>query len=160
MNRLVVVMLGLLFLAGPAGAAAQEHAASALPVAVTPAIAAQPAPAISRQIRTAVEASQRPRVLPALYVGAAALQGYDAYSTLAAIERGGVEANPLMRSIVENPALFIGVKAGVAAGSIYAAERLWRTNRKIAAVALMVASNSFMTYVAVRNTATLNRIGQ
>jgi hypothetical protein len=40
---------------------------------------------------------KRPSMLPGLYATSAALQGYDAFSTLNALKNGGQEANPFMK---------------------------------------------------------------
>jgi len=98
----------------------------------------------------------RPRVLPALYAGSAGLQAFDAYSTLKGLSRGATEANPLMAGATGNPGVFIGIKAGVTAASILAAEQMWRNHHRVAAVALMAASNSFMAFVAAHNAAVLS----
>lgn len=93
----------------------------------------------------------RPAALPALYVASAALQGYDAYSTLTALKQGGLEANPLMKNIVKHPAAFVALKATVAATSIMAAERMWKNGNRLCAVGVMVASNVAMGFVAASN---------
>lgn len=99
----------------------------------------------------------RPAALPALYISYAALQGFDVYSTRQALARGAREANPLMEGAVGNTATFIAVKAGVGVATIMAAERLWKTN-KLAAIAVMVASNSVSAVVAARNARTLRQL--
>ena len=99
----------------------------------------------------------RPAILPALYASTVALQAYDVYSTKQALARGGRETNPLMQGVVGNSAAFIAVKAAVAAGTIVAAERLWKAN-KPAAIAVMVASNSVAAMVAARNARTLRQL--
>jgi hypothetical protein len=98
---------------------------------------------------------RRPTLLPALYATSAALQGYDAYSTLSALKNGAREANPLMKGIVKNPAAFVAMKAGVTTASIMAAERLWKGNHRMGAIGLMVASNVMMGMVAARNSQVL-----
>jgi hypothetical protein len=100
--------------------------------------------------------SRRPSILPALYGGSAALQAFDAYSTLKALNGGAVEANPLMKGATSNPAVFIGVKATVAAASILAAERLWHDHHRVAAIAMMAASNGIMAVVAAHNASVLS----
>ena len=99
----------------------------------------------------AVSTPRRPRGLPALYAGSALLQGYDAYSTLTVLKHGGVEANPVMRGVTTHPAAFIGLKAGVTAMSIMAAERMWKNNNRLGAVLTMTAMNSMMALVAAHN---------
>lgn len=156
-------LLGVL-LTAPVALAANDNGAatvsSAAGVAAVPSTAAvvtaalaeradpaAPAPfprAVSRSVR-------RPPTLPALYVGSALLQGYDAYSTLSVLKHGGAEVNPLMRGVTKSPAAFIGLKAGVTAMSIMAAERMWKNNNRLGAVLTMVATNGVMAYVAAHN---------
>jgi hypothetical protein len=95
--------------------------------------------------------AQRPAVLPALYVGSALLQAFDAYSTMKAINLGGTEANPLMKGAASNPGAMIGVKAAVTTASILAAERMWKNHNPTGAIVTMVASNGFMAWVAMHN---------
>src|SRR5476649_585423 len=102
-----------------------------------------------------VRFDQRP-VLTMLSASMSGLQAYDAYSTLTALKRGGVESNPLMQGIVGHPAVFIGVKAGLTAASIYAAERLWREHHRGTAIALMAVTNGIMAAVAVNNASVLH----
>jgi hypothetical protein len=98
----------------------------------------------------------RPSILTALYGGSAALQAFDAYSTLKALKGGAVEANPLMKGVVGNPGVFIGIKAAVTGASIMAAEQMWRNHHRVAAIVMMAASNGFMAAVAAHNASVLN----
>jgi hypothetical protein len=98
---------------------------------------------------------ERPWPLPALYGSSAFLQGYDAYLTLAALKRGASEANPILRPISGSPAAFIAVKVGLTAASFVGAERLWKDNHRLSAVALMVASNAMMIAVTAHDNAVL-----
>lgn len=95
--------------------------------------------------------------LTGLYANFAGFQAYDVYSTNKAISNGAREANPHMRALVENPLAFISLKVAVTAGPIYEAERLWRNNQKIAALALMAGSNGIMMVVAAHNRAVMNQ---
>jgi hypothetical protein len=97
-----------------------------------------------------VAANRRPRALPGLYVGFAALQMFDVYSTRRAIAGGGQEANPVMKNAVGNPAMFWTVKAAATVAPMLAAERLWKKN-KVAAIAVMAVSNGVMAAVAAHN---------
>jgi Domain of unknown function (DUF5658) len=101
---------------------------------------------------------ERPWPLPALYGSSAFLQGYDAYLTLAALKRGASEVNPILKPISGDPVAFIAVKAGLTAVSFVGAERLWKDNHRLGAVALMVASNAMMVVVTAHNNAVLQRI--
>jgi hypothetical protein len=98
---------------------------------------------------------RRPLVLPGLYSATIGLQTLDTTLTLAAVGAGHVERNPAMSIAVKHPPVFVALKAGVTAGSIFAAERLWKSNRRVAAVALMVTTTSIMATVAAHNIAVL-----
>jgi hypothetical protein len=100
--------------------------------------------------------AHRPAILPALYVGSALLQAFDAYSTTKAISLGGTEANPLMKDAASNPAAMIGVKAAVTAGSILAAEQMWKNHNRTGAVVTMLVSNGVMAWVAMHNASVVN----
>jgi hypothetical protein len=163
MRRLLVATILGATLATPAFAADADNAAPALTVApatmaaaaaaanATP--AAAPDFAINNSFRV-----RRPSILPALYATSAALQGYDAYSTMSALKAGGVEANPLMKTVTKNPLAFVALKAGVATTSIMAAERLWKNGNRMGAIGVMVASNVGMAFVAANNARVLSSL--
>lgn len=160
MRRILVGSLAGLLLMTSSAFAADDNTTTT----VTPAIAAA-ATTLARPDLTAnlnlaprLAAPRRPLVLPTLYAGSAFLQGYDAYSTLAALKNGGTEANPLMKGITKSPVAFIGLKAGVTMMSIMAAERMWKDDNRLGAVLTMVASNGFMAVVAAHNAAVLQRV--
>ncbi|HTK29051.1 MAG TPA: DUF5658 family protein [Vicinamibacterales bacterium] len=100
----------------------------------------------------------RPMVLPALYAGSAALQAFDAYSTLKAMQLGAKEANPLMQGVVGNPTMMIGVKAAVTAASIVAAEQMWRQHHQMRAIVMMAVSNGIMAAVAAHNASVIRQM--
>jgi hypothetical protein len=87
-----------------------------------------------------VPATRGPALLP-LYVSLIGLQVYDGYSTIRRLENGALEANTFMTRLAAEPAALWAVKGGVTFVSIYMAERLWRRNRRVQAVAVMVATN-------------------
>ncbi len=93
---------------------------------------------------------RRPNALLPLYASFTALQVLDIHSTVGALGRGAVEANPLMRSMVSHEVGLIAVKAAGTAGVLYASEQLWKKN-KTAAIVFMVASNSAMAWVVQHN---------
>lgn len=93
--------------------------------------------------------------LVALAVGSASLQAYDAYSTLAALNRGAVEANPAMRAVARRPAALVAVKAGVATSAIVASAQLWKQHHRKAALLLLGITNGTMAAVAVHNASAL-----
>ena len=105
-----------------------------------------------------IRSQARPSLLPALYVGSAALQAFDTYSTLTALKSGAIESNPLMRTMVGNPAALITAKAGITAVSIYTAERLWRGHHRIGAITLMAVSNGLMAIIAAHNVAVIRSL--
>ena len=92
----------------------------------------------------------RPPALVPLHVSCASLQALDAHATTRALDRGAVEANPLMRGIVGSPVGMLAVKAGGTAGLIWASERMWKRNRT-AAIVFLLAANSAMTWVVQHN---------
>lgn len=95
--------------------------------------------------------NHRPAALVPLYASFATLQALDYASTTRALSRGtGTEANPMMRSIVENRAAFMAVKAGAAAGLIIASEKMWKKNR-LAAVIFVAAANGAVAAIVARN---------
>jgi hypothetical protein len=128
---------------------------AATPAAAADGDAAAPVTVVPARVERALA---RPAVLPALYASYAALQAYDVYSTRQALARGAREANPLMQGVVGRPGAFVALKAGVAAGTILAAERLWKNDKKAAAIGVMVASNLVATVVASRNARTLRQL--
>ena len=132
-----------------------------LGISVLPARAADEEPARTGSDATAAVAAKRllsrPVVLPALYAGYAALQVYDLSSTRHALAGDAREANPLMRSVVGNTAAFVTFKTATTIGTVFAAERLWRTNR-VAAIAFMAISNGVIATVAAHNTHTLRQL--
>jgi hypothetical protein len=92
-----------------------------------------------------------------LSVVTAALQGLDAYTTLAAVNHGAREANPMMRAAVGNPVVWIAVKSSMTAATIYAARRLWPRN-KAAAVTVFAVTNCVLATVVARNVAVLRQV--
>ena len=93
---------------------------------------------------------RRPDPLVPMYVSFCALQALDAHSTWRAIDRGAVEANPVVRGVVGNQVGLVALKAAGTAGLIYASEKMWKRNRT-ASVIFMVAANSAMAWVVQNN---------
>lgn len=90
------------------------------------------------------------RALNSLYVSTAVMQGLDVHSTFAVLSNGGGEGNPVMSGLVTNKAAFIGIKAGIATGTILAARQIAKRN-KVAAIATLVAINSAYAFVVQHN---------
>jgi hypothetical protein len=159
MRRVLVALLLGATLATPAFAADADAVVPPAALTVTPEAIAAAASATGSAIDLAPRKVrfeyERPSLLPALYATSAALQGYDAFSTLRAVNHGAREANPLVGGVVKSPVAFVAMKAGVAAASIMAAERLWKTNHRMGAIGLMIASNAMMGVVAAHNSRVL-----
>ena len=154
MRRFVVATILGLALATPTFAADADAPLNSLALSTAAVATVSKAPTAKADADT--DAYQRftygrPSLLPAMYMTSAALQGYDAFSTMKALKNGGREANPFMQSLVQHPAAFIAMKAGVTTASIMAAEQLWKGNHRLGAIGLMVASNAMMSAVAVNN---------
>ena len=130
-------------------ASAQEPEAPALKIAgeeavpvITPLVSAPSAVARAEQ--------RRPGALVPLYASFGALQILDTRSTLQALGRGGVEANPVMKGIVSHRVALFAVKAAATTGVIVASEKMWKKNRT-AAVIFMLATNSAMAWIVEHN---------
>jgi hypothetical protein len=100
----------------------------------------------------------RGAALPFLYAGLIGLQAYDGFSTSRGLRKGAAESNALMSSLVKHPVSLWGAKAGTAFVSIYIAERLWKQQRRGAAIAMMVVSNAMMVGVASNNAKILRQL--
>ena len=151
-RRIAAIVLVTMSLSGlPAYAAdVKENAAPTTASAAGEAVAAAKSDEARLEAARWVAAHRRPGALPGLYASFAALQVFDVYSTRRALAGGAYEANPMMKGVVGSPAMFWTVKLASTAAPMLAAEQLWKTNR-IAAIALMVASNGVMAAVAAHN---------
>ena len=121
-----------------------------IPAVTVAAAAATPAanPTFTRPYPTT---SGRPASLPALYVMQGALQAMDAHSTFQAISHGAHEANPLLQTASGHPGAMVAVKAGVAASTIWMAERMWKRGNRTAAIMSMIVVNSATAIVVAHN---------
>lgn len=167
-SNVVVATAAVLALSGAAPAQAQELmtanvvASTVLfpvaPMAPTPLSLAAEATTAAAQARTpSISRSdfgrgiKRPSLLPAMYAAQIALQALDAHSTYSAINRGAVEANPLMKGVVGNKGAMMAVKAGVAASTIFLAEKMWKRGNRVGAIATMLIANSVTALVVSNN---------
>jgi hypothetical protein len=89
-------------------------------------------------------------VMPALYGATIVVHGFDAHSTLEALDAGAREANPLLRPVARSRPGFIAFKGAVAGGIIYAGHHLAKRNKATAIVA-MVAVNVLYSAIAAHN---------
>jgi len=101
--------------------------------------------------------SRRPALLPPLYASTIVLQALDAHSTMSAIRNGAHEANPFMQGVAKSNGAMLAVKAGVAASTIFFAEKMWKRNR-VGAVAMMIALNTIDAMVVVHNYGVASRL--
>jgi hypothetical protein len=99
----------------------------------------------------------RGSVLPTMYAGLIGLQIYDGYSTNRGLKNGASESNAVLGLIAAHPAAVWAVKGGTAFASIFVAERLWRSNHRGQAIALLAVSNGVMAAVAANNAGILRR---
>jgi hypothetical protein len=97
-----------------------------------------------------VSAPRQSPALRSLYATTAVLQALDIHSTMLALDRGAIEANPLMAGVTKNRAAFIATKAAVATGTILAARRLSKRN-KVAAIVTLVAINTAYGFIVQHN---------
>jgi Domain of unknown function (DUF5658) len=85
--------------------------------------------------------------LEASYIG---LQALDIASTLSALDKGYVEANPMMRGLTAHPAALVAVKAAATGGTVLLARRIAGRNR-MAGILLTAALDGAYSYIVVRN---------
>ncbi len=132
---------------GPTDAAPRQDVAAAplaAAVAAAPALDTAPEPwMFDRKLR-------RPAAVTVMYGTLGALQALDVYSTRRALNRGGTEANPLVRPAADSIAAMSAVKAASTAASIYFAERVWKKNRR-GTIVLMAIVNGATAAVVARN---------
>jgi hypothetical protein len=144
-RSLLVASLGLVLFAAPVIAGDEEVLVAKT---IAGSVAARPD---VRSFGGAELHTSRPAVLPVMYVTLGALQAYDGWSTVHAVNLGATESNPALAGVASNSGAMWAVKAGATVASIYAAERLWRRHRRTEAIITMVAVNSVMAMVAVHN---------
>lgn len=89
-------------------------------------------------------------VMLSAYTVTAIVQGLDAHSTFKALDAGGVEVNPFLFDVAKNRPAFIALKAGVAAGLIYAGHGIARKH-KVVSVLTLAAINSVYIGLAANN---------
>ena len=124
------------------------------PVAARPGAvptARMPVPATqARVIAIGPRTPRRPAALVPLYVICAAAQVADVVSTSSSLRAGGVEQNPAVGAFGRNTGAMLGFKLATTAGTVYAAEKMWKKNR-VGAVVLMVVLNGVTAAVAAHN---------
>jgi hypothetical protein len=92
----------------------------------------------------------------AVYASTVLMHVLDVDSTMKAMKRGAVEANPLMKGVVKNRGAFIATKAAIATVSIYATSRMAKHN-KVHAIIASAAINSAYLMIVKNNYSIANR---
>jgi hypothetical protein len=91
------------------------------------------------------------QTLEAAYLG---LQGLDTAATLVAVDRGLVEANPVLRGLP--PAGVVVLKAAVTVGTVVLTRTLAKRHR-VGAILLLVAVDGVYGFVVARNVTLIRR---
>jgi hypothetical protein len=154
-RRLVAALLFAVLGCAPAVAAQERVEANEAPVPSVRVLQIGSGVRLAELDRQAfpVPPAPRPRgsaLLNSMYASSALLHALDVHSTMLALDRGGIEANPLMAGITKNKAAFIATKAAVATGTILAARNLSRRN-KVAAVLTLAAINTAYAMIVQHN---------
>jgi uncharacterized protein DUF5658 len=148
--RLRIAFVVLICAAGAAGRISAQELERVTPVDSAVATLAAPTPSSPNTAEVGRARVRRPDPLVPLYVSFCALQVLDIHSTWRAVDRGAVEANPVLRGVVGNQVGMVALKAAGTAGLIYASEKMWKRNRT-ASIIFMVAANSAMAWVVQNN---------
>ena len=153
-RRVVAVVFAAAASILPSAAAAQGSiAVQAFDISATVAAFAQPTSLDARQLDfqgPVAPVAGRSSLLSSLLVSTVVLQALDVHSTYRALDRGAVEANPLMAGVTGNKAAFLATKAAVATATVLAARHMGKRN-KVAAIATLIAINSAYAFVVDHN---------
>ena len=141
---LAMFLVGAPDVGAPLAATSSSHAATQQVIVAAPAAVVRP------------RGASRAALMP-FNVSLAALEAFDVHTTMTALDRGAVEANPMMGGLVQNRAAFMAVKAGTTAGAIYLADRL-RTRSRVGAFMLMAGFNSLYATVVANNYRVLHQV--
>lgn len=90
----------------------------------------------------------RPAWVYGMHAATIVLQSLDVHSTLTALDRGAVEANPLLSDIVHNPPAFIALKAGMTAGLIYGVDHMARRHPLRALLVSAAVTSAYVIVIA------------
>jgi hypothetical protein len=86
-----------------------------------------------------------------LYISQGVLQALDAQSTIRAIHAGSAqEGNALIRPFASQPAVLVGLKLALAAGTIYGIDRLYKYHPRLA-MSTLGAINAGYVGLVLRN---------
>jgi hypothetical protein len=105
---------------------------------------------IAPRTRSYQRGDRRPLWMVPMHIATAAMQGLDAHSTFKGFDAGAVEANPMVSSFAHHRPAFTAFKVGVAAGIIYATDRMAKRH-PVRALITAAAINSAYAMVAAHN---------
>lgn len=109
-------------------------------------------------VRTVPERDPRRAVLSSLHAVTGVVQTYDGLLTMRVLKAGGSESNPLMKPVVGNEGVMMGVKVAAAVATVIGTETLWHDNHRVAAIVASVLANSGMAMIARHNARVLARL--
>lgn len=109
-------------------------------------------------VRTVPDRDPRRAVLSSLHAVTGVVQTYDGMLTMRVLKAGGKETNPLMKPVVGNEGVMMGVKVAAAVATVIGTETLWHDNHRIAAIVASVVANSGMAMIARHNARVLARL--
>ena len=93
----------------------------------------------------------RRAVLSSLDLATGIVQGFDGFLTLRVLKAGGVETNPLVKSVASNQGALMAIKVSAAVSTVIGAELLWRHDHRVGAIVASLVANSAMVMVARHN---------
>jgi hypothetical protein len=136
--------------AGPHEATRRQHLDLAVPLPLlTPPAAPMASMAFAQATGGQQRSAERNAVL-GLYGAFVALQVMDLHSSLLAMNEGGREGNPVIRSVARNPVALSAAKLAGTVATLYLAEQIWKRKPAVA-IATMVGVNSAYVVVVVHN---------
>ncbi len=139
----ITIALALMFFSNDAAAQSADEADSI--------------PAIAINVDVMAPIPPAPRVLVPMYAGFATLAAGDGFLTWRVLRQGGVERNPVVATLADNPYGLAALKITSATATIIAMERLRRRHPR-AAVWTMVILNGGMSWVVWHNARELRAI--
>lgn len=132
----------------PEAALAQSALQDAAPAFGTTLKAAEATAIDAREFEKRFAPAGRSPLQLSLYATLAGLNVLDVVSTRAAIERGAVERNPLMKDAIGDNAMSIGIKSATTIATILAIDKIGQRNRKAGIVAAVIANGVTAAIVA------------
>lgn len=148
MRKLLTAAVLVAMAAIPEAAAAQSALRDAAPTFGTTLKAAEATAIDARDFERRFVSHDRSPLLLSLYGTLAGLNVLDVMSTRAAMERGAVELNPLMKDAIGDNAMSIGIKSATTLATILAIDKIGQRNRKAGIVVAVIANGVTAAIVA------------